>query len=226
MRTKNRTNKQLKENARCETFGAKLLHLKYGDMEIWRYGGGASFQLPDIQKPIVAFSTRNRMRTKNHTNKPLKVSARCETFAGTMAERVLVFECLVIEMMVKTMETMTAAARMLPWRCRGAAVLCCGCSPAHFDVDQRKVGWLTGRLAGHLFKIQGNAFLLLSSCFFMILSLRELQWGVRLINFHLFSLLKSIFKKISLRSIWIKQEAVEIDLKLIFLNIDLSKENK
>ena len=107
-----------------------------------------------------------------------------------------------------------------------AAVLCCGCSPAHFDVDQRKVGWLTGRLAGHLFEIQGNAFLFRSSCFFMILNLRKLQWGVRLISFHLFSLFKSIFKKINLRSSWIKQEAVEIDLKLFFFNIDLRKENK
>ena len=104
--------------------------------------------------------------------------------------------------------------------------LCCGCSPAHFDVDQRQVAWLTGQLAGHLFKNQGNAFLLWSSCFFVILSFQELQWKVTLINFHLFSLLKSIFKKISFWSIWIKQEAVEIDQKLIFLNIDLSKENK
>ena len=104
--------------------------------------------------------------------------------------------------------------------------LCCGCSPAHFDVDQRQVAWLTGRLAGHLFKNQGNAFLLRSTCFFMILSCQELQWKTILINLHLFSLLKSIFKKISLRSIWMKQEAVEIDLKLIFKIIDLSRENK
>ena len=94
--------------------------------------------------------------------------------------------------------------------------LCCGCSPAHFDVDQRQVAWLTGQLAGHLFKNQGNTVLLWSSCFLMILSCPELQWNVIVINCHLFSLLKSIFKKISLRSIWMKQEAVEIDLKLIF----------
>ena len=60
----------------------------------------------------------------------------------------------------------------------------------------------------------------------MILSLRKLQWGVRLINFLLFSVLKSIFKKISLRSIWIKQEAVNFGEKLIFVNIDLGNENK
>ena len=117
--------------------------------------------------------------------------------------------CLVIEVMV-----------------RGAAVLCCGCSPAHFDVDQRKVGWLTGRLAGHLFEIQGNAFLLRSSCFLMILNLQELQWGVRLINFQLFSLLKSIFKKISLMSIWIKQEAVDLVKNHDFKKMHLSNENK
>ena len=94
--------------------------------------------------------------------------------------------------------------------------LCCGCSHTHLDVDQRQVAWLIGRLAGHLFKNQWNAFLVRSSCFFMILSYQELQWKTILINFHLFSLLKSIFKKINLKSIWMKQEAVEIDLKLIF----------
>ena len=93
-----------------------------------------------------------------------------------------------------------------------------GCGPADKS--------LRGRLAGHLFKNQGNVFLLWSSCFFMILSFQELQWNVILINFHLFSLFKSILKKNSFWSIWIKQEPVEIDLKLIFLNIDLSKENK
>ena len=44
-----------------------------------------------------------------------------------------------------------------------------------------------------LFKIQKNDFLHWSNVFLMILSLRELQFLVWLINFHVFSLLKSIF---------------------------------
>ena len=76
-----------------------------------------------------------------------------------------------------------------------ALVLCCGCSPAHFEADQHRVGWLTGRLAGHLLKMQRGAFLLRSNAFLKILGLRELQWGVRLIHFALFYLCFLIFKK-------------------------------
>ena len=104
--------------------------------------------------------------------------------------------------------------------------LCCGCSPAHFDADQHKVGWLTGLLAGHLFKIQKNVFLHWSNAFLTILSLRELQFDVILINFHLFSLPKSIFTKISFSPKLTASCLIQIDLKLIFLNIDLSTENK
>ena len=60
----------------------------------------------------------------------------------------------------------------------------------------------------------------------MILSLRGAPIGVWLMDFHLFSLLKSIFKKISFWSISTASCLIQIDQKLIFLNIDLSKENK
>ena len=42
------------------------------------------------------------------------------------------------------------------------------------------VGWPTGRLAAHLLEIQKDVLLLRSNAFLMILSLRELKWGVRL----------------------------------------------
>ena len=61
---------------------------------------------------------------------------------------------------------------------------------------------VTGR--GHicnLLKMQRGAFLLRSNCFLMILSLRELQWGVRLVHFAMFYCCFLIFKKISFRSI-------------------------
>ena len=86
-------------------------------------------------------------------------------------------------------------------------------------------GWLASSMVS-LFKIQKNDFLHWSNAFLMILSLRGAPIGVWLIDFHLFSVLKSIFKKISLRSIWIKQEAVNFGEKLIFVNIDLGNENK
>ena len=55
-----------------------------------------------------------------------------------------------------------------------------------FRGELRKLGWLSGRLAGDLLKIQRGGFLHWSNAFLMILSLYELQWGVRLMHFAMF----------------------------------------
>ena len=49
--------------------------------------------------------------------------------------------------------------------------------------ELRKLGWLSGRLACDLLKIQRRLFLHWSNGFLMILSLWELQWGVMLMHF-------------------------------------------
>ena len=63
---------------------------------------------------------------------------------------------------------------------------------------------------GHLLKIQSGVFLLRSNGFLMILSLRELQWGVRLMHFALFCYCVLIFEKNSLRSIWSSRQGVDL----------------
>ena len=102
----------------------------------------------------------------------------------------------------------------------------CGCSLAHFNHQLTTEHDFTCLLFVILFKIQKNDCLLWSSCFLKILRFGKVPIGVSLFIFHLFSLLKSIFKRISFWSFWNKQGPVEIDQKLIFKKIDLSKENK
>ena len=72
------------------------------------------------------------------------------------------------------------------------------------------VGWPTGRMAAHLLEIHRGAFLLRSNGFLMIVSLRELQWGVRLMHFALFCLCFLIFEKKQLRSIWSSRQGVDL----------------
>ena len=55
-----------------------------------------------------------------------------------------------------------------------------------FRGELRKLGWLSGRLAGDLLKNQRRRFLHWSNVFLMILSSWELQWGVRLMHFAMF----------------------------------------
>ena len=58
-----------------------------------------------------------------------------------------------------------------------------------------EVGWLSDRLTGDLLEIQKACFLHWSNGFLMILSLQELQGGVKMIHFALFYRSFLIFEK-------------------------------